>query len=87
MVRVPLPELSRERRPEFVKVANRWRKMPRSIRTIAATPWTDLKKAQKDGKISETNPSATRRSSDHYGQSDQDIGDHLAKKEKDLLSV
>src|SRR4051812_39838141 len=54
LVRVPLPELSRERRQEFVKVANRMAEEGRvQIRNTRRDALDSLKKAQKDGKISE----------------------------------
>src|SRR3954467_12497552 len=54
MVRVPLPELSRERRQEFVKVANKMAEDGRvQIRNQRRDALDSLKKAQKDGKISE----------------------------------
>lgn len=89
LVRVPLPELSRERRQEFVKVANRMAEEGRvQIRNIRRDALDSLKKAQKDGKISEDE--LKRYEKDVQTSTDKmikDIGDHLAKKEKDLLGV
>jgi len=89
IVRVPLPELSRERRQEFVKVANRMAEDGRvQIRNIRRDAMDALKKAQKDGKISEDD--LKRFEKDVQTSTDKtikDIGDHLAKKEKELLAV
>ena len=89
MVRVPLPELSRERRQDFVKVANRMAEEGRvQIRNVRRDALDALKKAEKDGKISEDD--LKRFEKDVQTSTDKmikDIGDHLARKEKELLSV
>jgi ribosome recycling factor len=87
-VRIPLPELSRERRQEFVKVANRMAEEGRvHIRNIRRDTMDALKKTQKDGKISEDD--LKRLEKEVQAATDKtikDIGDHLAKKEKELLN-
>lgn len=89
LVRIPLPELSRERRQEFVKVANRMAEEGRvQIRNVRRDTMDALKKAQKDGKISEDD--LKRFEKDVQAATDKatkDINDHLAKKEKELLAV
>ncbi len=89
LVRVPLPQLSRERRQEFVKVAHRMAEEGRvHIRNIRRDTMDAVKKAQKDGKISEDD--LKRLEKDVQLATDKtikEIGDHLAKKEKELLSV
>jgi ribosome recycling factor len=89
VVRVPLPELSRERRQEFVKVANRMAEEGRvHVRNIRRDALDALKKAQKDGKISEDD--LKRFEKDVQTATDKmikEINDHLAKKEKELLAV
>lgn len=89
MVRVPLPELSRERRQDFVKVANRMAEEGRvQIRNVRRDALDALKKAEKDGKISEDD--LKRFEKDVQTSTDKtikEIGDHLARKEKELLSV
>ncbi len=89
LVRVPLPELSRERRQEFVKVANRMAEEGRvQIRNVRRDTMDALKKAQKDGKISEDD--LKRFEKDVQAATDKatkDINEHLAKKEKELLAV
>jgi ribosome recycling factor len=89
MVRVPLPELSRERRQEFVKVANKMAEDGRvHIRNNRRDAFDALKKAQKDGKISEDEHKRYEKEAQTLtDKAIKDIGDHLAKKEKDLLSV
>jgi ribosome recycling factor len=89
LVRVPLPQLSKERRQEFVKVANRMAEEGRvHIRNIRRDSLDVLKKTQKDGKISEDD--LKRFEKEVQTTTDKmikDIGDHLAKKEKELLTV
>lgn len=89
VIRVPLPELSRERRQDFVKVANRMAEDGRvQIRNVRRDSLDALKKAQKDGKISEDD--LKRFEKDAQATTDRmikEIADHLAKKEKELLAV
>jgi ribosome recycling factor len=86
-VRIPLPELSRERRQEFVKVAHRMAEEGRvQIRNVRRDTMDGLKKSQKDSKISEDD--LKRFEKEVQTATDKmikDIGDHLAKKEKELL--
>jgi ribosome recycling factor len=89
IIRIPLPELSRERRQEFVKVANRMAEEGRvQTRNIRREGIDALKKAEKDGKISEDD--LKRLEKDVQAATDRtikEIGEHLEKKEKELLGV
>ncbi len=89
VVRVPLPQLSRERRQEFVKVANRMAEEGRvHIRNVRRDTMDALKKSQKDGKISEDELKRFEKEvQTATDKTIKDIGDHLAHKEKDLLTV
>jgi ribosome recycling factor len=89
LVRVPLPQLSRERRQEFVKVANRMAEEGRvHIRNVRRDTMDALKKSQKDGKITEDELKRFEKEVQTATDKNiKDIGDHLAKKEKDLLTV
>ena len=88
-VRVPLPELSRERRQEFVKRASVMAEEGRvQVRNIRHGAMDALKKAQKDGKISEDD--LKRFEKEVQAATDKtikDIGDNLAKKEKELTTM
>ena len=88
-VRIPLPELSRERRQEFVKVANRMAEEGRvHIRNVRRDTMDALKKSEKDGNISEDD--LKRFEKEVQAATDKtikDIGEHLAKKEKELLNA
>ena len=89
LVRVPIPELSQERRQELTKVAHKYAEQARiAIRNIRRDAMDFLKKQEKDGKISED---------DHRGLSERvqkltdehikRVDDSLANKEKEILQV
>ena len=88
-VRVPIPELSRERRQELSKIAHKYAEQARvAIRNVRRDGMDFLKKQEKDGKISED---------EHHGLNDQvqkltdehvkKVDDALASKEKEILQV
>jgi ribosome recycling factor len=85
LVRVPLPEMSRERRLEFVKTAHRLAEEGRvHVRNVRRDSLETLKKA----KLPEDE--SKRLEKDIQAATDKaikDINDHLAHKEKDLLAV
>lgn len=85
LIRVPLPEMSRERRQEFVKTAHRLAEEGRvHIRNIRRDMIETVKKA----KLPEDE--AKRLEKEIQGATDKSIADinaHLAAKEKDLLTV
>jgi ribosome recycling factor len=89
IVRVPLPQLSRERRQEFVKVANRMAEEGRvQIRNIRRDTMDTLKKAQKDGKVTEDDLKRFEKEVQvATDKTIKDVGDNLAKKEAELLTV
>ena len=84
VVRVPLPDMSRERRVEFVKTASRIAEEGRvHIRNVRR----DIMEAVKRGKFPEDE--TKRLEKDVQAATDKaikDINDHFAAKEKDLLS-
>lgn len=85
ILRVPLPEMSRERRLEFVKTAHKLAEEGRvHVRNVRRDALETLKKA----KLPEDE--AKRLEKDIQAATDKaikDIGEHLAHKEKDLLVV
>ncbi len=89
LVRVPLPQLSRERREEFVKVANRMAEEGRvQVRNIRRDTMDALKKLLKDAKISEDDHKRLEKETQTAtDKTIKEIGDALAKKEKELLTV
>jgi ribosome recycling factor len=85
VVRVPLPDMSRERRLEFVKTASRLAEEGRvHVRNIRR----DVMEAVKRGKFPEDE--TKRLEKDVQAATDKaikDITDHFSAKEKDLLAV
>ncbi|MDO8540516.1 MAG: ribosome recycling factor [Opitutaceae bacterium] len=88
-IRVPLPEMSRERRQEFVKTAHKLAEEGRvSVRNTRREAMESAKKSKKEGKLSEDDEK--RLEKDVQVATDKaiaDINSHLANKEKDLLTV
>ena len=85
LIRIPLPEMSRERRQEFVKTCH---KLAEDGRVHVRNLRRDALEAVKKAKPPEDE--AKRLEKDIQAATDKaikDIGDHLAHKEKDLLAV
>lgn len=85
LIRIPLPEMSRERRLEFVKTAHKLAEDGRvHVRNVRRDSLEALKKAKPP------EDEAKRLEKDIQTLTDKairDIGDHLANKERDLLAV
>lgn len=85
LIRIPLPEMSSERRQEFVKTANKLAEEGRvQVRNLRRDAIENVKKA----KLPEDD--AKRLEKDIQAATDASIkaiNDHLAHKEKDLLTV
>jgi ribosome recycling factor len=84
-IRVPLPDMSRERRLEFVKTANRLAEDGRvQVRNVRREAFDSVKKAKlsedESKRIEKEIQSATDKAI-------KDINEHLAHKEKELLAV
>lgn len=89
MVRVPLPELSEERRVELVKVAGKYSEQARvSIRNVRREGMESLKKQEKDGDISQdemhNESDVVQKLTDGFIKN---IDEMLAAKEKDIMTV
>jgi len=89
LIRVPIPELNEERRRELTKVAGKYAEQARvAIRNIRRDGMDELKKAEKEGDISEDEQKrmaddVQKATDDHIAQADK----ALADKEKDIMSV
>lgn len=85
VIRVPLPEMSRERRQEFVKTAHRLAEEGRvHVRNVRRDAIETVKKA----KLSEDETKRVEKEiQTATDKSIADINTHLAAKEKDLLTV
>lgn len=85
LVRVPLPEMSRERREEFVKVAHRYAEDGKvGVRKARHDGLDALKKAKLPEDESKRLEKEIQQATD---QAIASIAEHLAAKEKDLLEV
>jgi ribosome recycling factor len=89
IVRVPIPELSEERRHELTKVAHRYAEQARvAVRNVRRDGMDMLKRMERDGEISKD---------EHHDWSDQvqkltdahvkKVDEALAQKEKEILQV
>jgi ribosome recycling factor len=89
LVRVPIPELSQERRQELSKIAHKYAEHARvAVRNVRRDGMDFLKKLEKDGKVSQD---------EHHDLGDQmqkltdehvkKVDDTLAAKEKEILQV
>jgi len=85
IVRIPLPDMSRERRQEFVKTAHR---LAEEGRVHVRNGRRDALEASKKAKLPEDD--SKRLEKDIQAATDKairDINDHLAAKEKELLTA
>lgn len=85
VVRIPLPDMSRERRQEFVKTAHRLAEEGRvHVRTVRRDAFEAIKKAKlpedQVGRLEKEIQTLT-------DNSIKSLNEHLAHKEKDLLAV
>jgi ribosome recycling factor len=85
VIRIPLPDMSRERRQEFVKTAHRLAEEGRvHIRNVRRDALETLKKAKLPEDESKRVEKDVQTATD---KAIADINSHLAHKEKDLLTV
>lgn len=85
VIRIPLPEMSRERRQEFVKTAHRLAEEGRvHVRNVRRDVLESVKKAKLPEDETKRLEKDIQIATDAAIKS---IGDHLAHKEKDLLTV
>jgi ribosome recycling factor len=89
LIRLPLPDLSKERRLEFVKVAHKLAEEGRvNLRHARRDAMENVKKSKKDGKMSEDEEKRLEKEIQTLtDKSIKDIDTHLAHKEKDLTTV
>lgn len=89
VVRLPLPDMSKDRRAELAKVAHRLAEEGRvSVRNARRDGIEAVKKALKDGKISEDDAKRLEKEvQTHTDRIIKEIGDHLTHKEQELLKV
>jgi ribosome recycling factor len=89
LVRVPIPELSQERRTELSKIAHKYAEQARvAVRNVRRDGMEFLKKQEKDGKISEDehrklHDEVQKLTDEHVKK----VDDALAAKEKEIMQV
>lgn len=89
LVRVPIPELSQERRQELTKVAHKYAEQARiAVRNVRRDGMEQLKRMEKDGNISQDehrtwSEKVQKLTDDHIKR----IDESLAQKEKEILQV
>lgn len=89
VIRLPIPELSRERRQEMSKVAQRMAEDGRiSLRHARREALEALKKFQKEGSVSEDELKRYEKEIQQIiEKTTQEVDEHLQHKEKELLAV
>lgn len=89
LIRVPLPELSEERRTEIAKVAGRYAEQARvAVRNVRRDGMDQLKKAEKDGEISKDEHHKTGEQVQQLTDNTiKQINDLLAQKEAEIMTV
>ena len=89
VIRLRVPELNQERRKDMVKVAHKYAEHARvAVRQVRRDAMEQLKKLEKDGKISEDDHS--RMSAEVQKATDEIVADvdrTLAGKEKEIMTV
>lgn len=88
-IRVPIPDLSQERRAELAKVAHKYAEQARvAVRNVRRDSMDALKKAEKGGDISQDEQkSLGEKVQTHTDQHIKLIDDALAHKEKEIMHV
>lgn len=89
LLRIPLPDLSQERRAELSKVAHKYAEVARvAVRNVRRDGMDSLKKAEKDGQISQDErhlyEEEVQEMTDKYVSR---IDETLATKEKEIMQV
>ncbi|MEZ5932412.1 MAG: ribosome recycling factor [Alphaproteobacteria bacterium] len=89
LIRVPLPELSEERRGEIAKVASRYAEQARvAVRNVRRDGMDQLKKAEKDGDISKDEHHKLGEQVQQMTDSTiKQVNDLLAQKESEIMTV
>ncbi len=89
LIRIPIPELTEERRKELVKVAHQYAEQARvAVRNVRRTGMDELKRLERDGHLSQDDHKLfADEIQELTDQHIQQITDVLTAKEKDILTV
>lgn len=88
-LRLPIPELNHERRQELVKIAKKYTEQTRvAVRNVRKDGMDQLKKLEKDGKLSEDDSSKqSTKVQELTDKTIKEIDGLLATKEQEILQV
>ena len=89
LLRIPIPELNEERRQEIVKVAHKYAEQARiAVRNVRRDGMEHLKKAEKDGEISEDeHHMLSTKVQEMTDKMIKEIDEALAGKEAEIMQV
>src|SRR5688572_4831204 len=89
LIRVPIPELSQERRAELAKVAARYAEAARvAVRNVRRDGMEQLKKLEKDGELSQDVQHKVAQQVQELTDSEiKQINDMLAAKEAEIMTI
>ena len=89
LIRVPIPELSEERREELVKVASRYAEAARvAVRNVRRDGMEQLKKLEKDGELSQDEHHKTAEQVQELTDAEiKQINEMLAAKEAEIMTI
>ena len=89
LIRVPIPELSQERREELVKVAARYAEAARvAVRNVRRDGMEQLKKLEKEGELSQDQQHKTAEQVQELTDAEiKQINDMLAAKEAEIMTI
>jgi ribosome recycling factor len=88
-LRLPIPELNQERRQELVKIARKYTEQARiAVRNVRKDGMDQIKKLEKDGKISEDEGSSlSSKVQDFTDRTIKEIDGLLTSKEQEIMQV
>ena len=89
MIRLPLPQLTEERRKELVKVAHRMAEEARvAVRNVRRDVLNEFKRAEKDGEVSKTDLGRAQDQVQKLTDAEvKAVDDMLARKEAEIMEV
>ena len=88
LIRVPIPELTAERRQELAKIAGKYTEAARvAIRNVRRDAMDALKKLQKDGMSEDENKSLSEKVQKLTDETIKKVDEILANKEKEISHV
>ncbi|MDF2780963.1 MAG: ribosome recycling factor, partial [Geminicoccaceae bacterium] len=89
LIRVPIPELSQERRAELAKVAARYAEAARvAVRNVRRDGMEQLKRQEKDGDLSQDAHHKISHQVQELTDSEiKQINDMLAAKESEIMTI